>query len=345
VLTAPSILVDKELWATLQQTRFARAIGRFSPFSTERFMRWLHVVESAGSLRYEGHPFTACIFMTKQMDWVESSMALDFISFKAPMRFEDALLREKWTRALLRDPLIGLVGVSLRGSIIGVATFKLSAAMGTAFAPHEKLIPISSAVVPGTMAFVSSPHGDLYVLFSNGATFVKSQGRWRYFNYSLLAKLVSKLVPSKIAVGLVRMILDLSFERKGGLIVVLSDKDLMRRLVPDHVDEKKSNESLRTFSLGLQIDDVSHRQVLTSGAGIDGAIIISSEGLVLDCACMIGEPSLSDCNNAGKENLQRFPGARTTAAWNASIYGVAIKISEDGPITIFEKGNVVLQLG
>jgi hypothetical protein len=30
VLTASSILVDKELWATLQQTRFARAIGRFS---------------------------------------------------------------------------------------------------------------------------------------------------------------------------------------------------------------------------------------------------------------------------------------------------------------------------
>ena len=345
VLSAPSILSDKELWTTLQQTRFARAIGRFSPFSTENFMRWLHVVESAGSLRYEGHPFAACIFMTKQMSWVESSSALEFIKFESLMRFEEAVLKEKWTRALLRDPLIGLVGLSLQGSIVGVATFKASAVSGVTFAPHEELIPIASAVVPGTMAFVSSLHGDLYILFPNGATFVKSQGRWRYFNYSSLTKIVGRLVPSEIAQGLVRVILDLSYERKGGLIVILPNETKIEKVIPDHLVVSRSNGALRKFSQGLKIEDASHRRVLTSGAGIDGAIVVSGDGRVMDCACMIGEPSLPDCKNIGKTGLQKFAGARTTAAWNASVYGVAIKISEDGPITIFEKGNIVLQLG
>ncbi|MFX6040517.1 hypothetical protein ABTE96_21345, partial [Acinetobacter baumannii] len=70
ITTAPHIPETNELWIALQQTRFARSIGRFSPFSTENFMNWLRVVESAGSLRYEGHPFSACILMTKQMQWI-----------------------------------------------------------------------------------------------------------------------------------------------------------------------------------------------------------------------------------------------------------------------------------
>ena len=60
---------------------------------------------------------------------------------------------------------------------------------------------------------------------------------------------------------------------------------------------------------------------------------------------MIGEPTTPECVAAGQNAMQRFPGARTTAAWNASIFGVAIKISEDGPISIFERGEVILQLG
>jgi hypothetical protein len=69
--SAPSFPENNELWVTLQQSRFARAIGRFSPFPTEAFMRWLRIAESASSLRYESSPYSACLLVTKK--WSGSS--------------------------------------------------------------------------------------------------------------------------------------------------------------------------------------------------------------------------------------------------------------------------------
>jgi hypothetical protein len=43
--------------------------------------------------------------------------------------------------------------------------------------------------------------------------------------------------------------------------------------------------------------------------------------------------------------LKSYPGARSTAARNCSVYGVAIKVSHDGPISIFEGGRLKLELG
>jgi hypothetical protein len=134
--SAAIVPTTDELWATLQQSRFARAIGRFSPFPTEAFMRWLRVFESASSLRYEGHPFSACLLVTKQMEWVKKSKSLKYVNFPIPLRFESAILREKWTRALLRDPLIGLVGIPIAGIVVGAVTFQESPDRGLAFAPH-----------------------------------------------------------------------------------------------------------------------------------------------------------------------------------------------------------------
>jgi hypothetical protein len=342
---APSFPVNNELWVTLQQSRFARAIGRFSPFPTEAFMRWLRVVESASSLRYEGSPYSACVLITKKMEWVKKSRSLKYFDFTSPLSMEDAILGEKWIRALLRDPLIGLVGLPIAGVVVGAVTFQDSPEKSLAFAPHGDMVPISSAIIPGTMAFVSSSQGDVYVLFPSGAAFVKSQGRWRYFNYSALTGLMSRLLPKEVSESLVRIILDISFERRGGLIVILRDEKNVGKVIPDHANNGRVNQSLRSFSRRLKITENSHRRIIRAGAGIDGAIILSKTGRVLDSACMIGEPSAADCAAVGKKGLQRFAGARTTAAWNASIFGVAIKISEDGPITIFENGDVILQLG
>ena len=299
---APFFPEDNELWTVLRQSRFARAIGRFSPFATDAFMRWLRVIESANSLRYEGHPFSASVIVTKKMEWVKKSTSLKYMKLQ-PMSIERAILKEKWIRALLRDPMIGLVGLPLEGVVVGAVTFRPSPQVGLAFAPHGDMAPISSAIVRGTMAFVSSSQGDLYTLFPNGSAFVKSQGRWRYLNYTSLAALVSDRL-SKDTVGpLVRMALDLSFERRGGLIVILKDEQTISKIVPDHAADGRPNQLLRNFARRLKITDDEHRRVIRSGAAIDGAIVLSSSGRVLDTACMIGEPSLADCAAVGKKQL------------------------------------------
>ena len=40
-----------------------------------------------------------------------------------------------------------------------------------------------------------------------------------------------------------------------------------------------------------------------------------------------------------------MPGARALAAWRASFRGVALNISEDGPITVYERGATIGRIG
>ena len=43
--------------------------------------------------------------------------------------------------------------------------------------------------------------------------------------------------------------------------------------------------------------------------------------------------------------LERFSGARTRAAWNASFTGIAIKISQDGPVQIYREDWLRAEIG
>ncbi len=99
VRTAPDFLAHSELWMSLRQTQFRRAIARFSAFSTLPMVKWMQIVESSTSLRYEGKPFTFCIFMSKQLKWITTPIGSRFVAFGTPIPFERAILLENWIRA------------------------------------------------------------------------------------------------------------------------------------------------------------------------------------------------------------------------------------------------------
>ena len=45
------------------------------------------------------------------------------------------------------------------------------------------------------------------------------------------------------------------------------------------------------------------------------------------------------------EDAEVFPGARATAAWNASLFGLAVKVSADGQIIVFSEGKIIWEIG
>lgn len=347
VRTAHDVLVHSELWMSLRQTQFRRAIARFSAFSTLPLVRWMQVVESSTSLRYEGKPFSFCVFMSKQLKWIAEPLGSGFIRFAAPLSFEKAILREKWIRAAVDGSRVGLLGIGHSGKVVGmIALPRLEWKPDEhKFAPHESLAGVKDLLRPGTMVFVTSKQGDVYMMFPNGAVFHKSQGRWQYLNYDAIYSLLASRLPDSTAMSVLRAALDLSYERQGALITILEQAVSVKKLVPDHKKKGRANAALRESVVGLNIDEQNHRQIIVSAATADGALILDSEGTVVDAACMICDPMLSDVRASGHKKLKRMPGARSTAAWNASIYGIAIKVSEDGPITIFENGHLIGRVG
>ncbi len=340
--TAPDALTQSELWEVLSETRFSRSIGRFTAFSTLPFMHWLRTIQSALHLRYEGTEFSANIFMAKQRKWILKDVKT-FVPFSQPLNFENVLLREKWVRSLACEAGVGLVGLGHTGSIIGLIAIPRRESKSI-FPPHRALSGVVSLVRPGTMAFICAPNADLYVVLPNGAIFLMTQGRWHYLNYSSFRNLLGQHISAKIVDSVFRVILDLSFQRRGALLCFLEDSKAISRIVPDYGRSNSANEALRKSVRNLDIRRVAAQPILLAAAGVDGAMFFSTTGRVLDAACMIGDPDVDALTLSGCTQLNRLSGARSTAAWNASTLGLSIKVSEDGPVTVYKFGKLIGQM-
>lgn len=346
VRATPMLSRHQELWETLEISRVPRTIARLTAFSTAPFLGWLTAVDAATHLRYEGAPFRSVVLMSKKRKWISEPIGDGYVAFKKPIGFSTALLQEKWIRAISGSSNVGLHGLGHSGDIVGVVALPVDVQLS----PSDVVVPteiqsIVSLIVPGTMAFVCAPNGDLYVLLPSGTVFVKSQGQWRFQNFGSFQSLLSQYLPPEIARSVLQLMLDLSYSRSGALFSIPTDLSGLEELVPDHQHPQRANLALRAGVTGLAVNRAAHRRILLAAAAIDGALVLSISGTVLDVACMIGEPSRDALKSAGHSELKRFPGARSTAAWNASIFGLGIKVSEDGPISIFSRGQLVGQLG
>jgi hypothetical protein len=335
---------DQEVWFSLCATRFARTVARASAFSTTPFIAWLACLEAASSQTYEQQPFSGSAIFTKQLRWVADAAGGAFVRFADPMSFESALLHEKWTRPLLASGELALVGVGRSGAVHGLVAYGHGGELG-AIAPHHELAGLYRYLVRGTTLFLSSGQGDIFVSLPEGPTFAKSQGRWHYRDYDAFMRVVSAHLPADLGANVLQLALDLSFERIGSLLVFLSDGASMSDLIPDHETPDRVSQPLRQNVAGLRLMQVHGRQVIAAAARADGAIVFDRGGRVLDAACMVAEPSDSLRRARGVDSLMRFPGARTTAAWNASFSGLAIKVSEDGPLEIYRDGACILRMG
>jgi len=141
VRTAEDMQIHSELWTSLRQTQFRRAIARFSNFSTIPLVRWMQIIESSTSLSYEGKPFSLCLFMAKRRTSIIDQVGTGFIPFARPIPLAKAILSEKWIRAAVDGSTIGLLGVGRSGKVIGLVAIPYHdpKADDEGFVPHESL--------------------------------------------------------------------------------------------------------------------------------------------------------------------------------------------------------------
>lgn len=347
VRTAPDMLVHAELWTSLRETQFRRSIAKHSNFSTLPLVLWLQALEHSSSLMYEGKRTSLCIFMVKRQSWIVKSLGSGFVRFAKPIPFKEAILNEEWIRATIHGSRVGLLGVGRTGNIRGMVAIPEPKEGGdkNLFVPHESIRGALSLMRPGHLIFVKSMSGDIYVVLPTGDVFQKTQGRWHYLNYEKIFLILSSHYDTHLSKSIVQTILSLSYEHQGALICILNSSKDIHKIVSDHKKIGRSNSVLRSSLAGLSITQRHHRQIISSAARVDGAVVLGSNGKVLDVACMIVDPELKDVKAKGHSKIKRLPGARTTAAWKASLYGIAIKVSEDGPVTVYKDGNLIEQIG
>jgi len=185
--------------------------------------------------------------------------------------------------------------------------------------------------------------GDILIFDEGILRFTYRFGRWRYWNHSHVVNLLrdrarAQRVPPSIVGNVVgsiyRAALDISFRRSGGLFVVLHNQRDIHEIVRegDAIGDSTRGQPDSDFDVVVQRHKMQSmsRAVAVEIASLDGAVVLANSGKILAYGAVL-QP-----RRAG--HLRGSEGSRTKAAIGASNYGLAVKISSDGDITVYFAG-------
>lgn len=344
IASAPWMGRDLEAWESLNQTRFTRVIARIATFRTSFFTRCLRTMEGARELTYEGQAFATRLLVANELGNIETVAKDRFRPLKKRLRLETAIFDEKWVRAFTSQGTIALVATVRRSTVAGVVLVPdgLSA---PAEQLHASIGQVEAFVRDGVAMIAATQNGDIWVRLGNGMAFLRRRSRWQHFELSRVGRTLEPYLPEDVVDALLRLAMDASFDRRGALFGVLTDTSSIHELVPDRSSSSRSNRALRELVAGLNVADLAHRSVIRSAAMIDGAVFLDTHGAVLDAACIAVEPTQARREELGVTKWPSHAGARATAARNISVHGVSIKVSDDGPISVFIRGALVAEIG
>jgi hypothetical protein len=298
---------------------------------------WFAALRKLAEQSYENKSLTfGCIVSTT-----------DRSSPTAGSQFPADFLERKRYRAL-SDGYRTAYRVSAKGALIGFTDLPPRAAEAHRYYP-KWCDELASHSRGNRLALCLTRQGDLLVLDSGRLTLTYRFGRWQYWNHTHIVDLIANAarvqhVPPARVSGVVRSIyraaLDVAFRRSGGLFVVLRNRQNLRKIVRhgDAIDD--SGRPALDASFDGVLDDLyvqtSPRTIVAELAALDGAVVMANTGQILAYGAVL------DPQRKGR--VRAAEGSRTKAAIGASNYGLAIKVSSDGDITVYAAGKQLIKM-
>lgn len=159
-------------------------------------------------------------------------------------------------------------------------------------------------------------------------------GRWGHIDYNHLKKYIDPHISShSISKLLAEVIVSLSNSGHGAVILLPTDRD-WRTGISRHVDESAVGNFLRKSRLNRKLGELNELGVLIGMLSSDGMTVIDEAGNICDASALV--------EVTGK--IKAAGGGRTSAAISASKFGTVFKISEDGPIQIYQNKKLQLEI-
>ena len=211
----------------------------------------------------------------------------------------------------------------------------------------------------GHVCLVLTPSQEIKVFAQGTMVFAFSDARWRLLDiptkFATWCQAVSNTCPSDLALRLFQAALNLSEDRKGALFVVLRDPaSSIPQLIappdrivedvvaddpqdPENLSPRLSKRVLHHVVRGRSMSNLDSSE-LEALAGIDGAVVTDLNGHLLTFGAILR------INPEALKIARAIEGARTLAALAASYHGPALKVSEDGFLTMFLGGRRVWEL-
>lgn len=203
---------------------------------------------------------------------------------------------------------------------------------------HRNTMSLIEEAGKGAFAVDITPASELEVMTCPDKILVWRKDVWSLFDPDIYRSFLSGHLDAKETESLITTVYTLSKLRLG-TIILISGEDVL-----DSGDLKKGSvggkDILSQLVIGFHkqktISDLKHSGELISLLSSDGMTLFNKEGNLLDAGIII--------NTCTTPHLVTG-GGRTTAATSASFFGKVIKVSEDGPIELYERGRLVYRFG
>ena len=212
------------------------------------------------------------------------------------------------------------------------------------FAPLEYL-PVAAWTSKSRYAFCLNNNCEILIFKNKCLVFAKRRGQWCYFPHEIYSSTINAApillkvldvaeIPSATFKSVYASVIDASFQRKGACIGVIKRssvydgnciRDCMDFVSEEDILEKKKNDKtilLNSIVGGKKFYELS-RQLRQEILSMDGATIIFEDGTIFAAGAILK----INCGSSG--------GGRRAAACTLSKYGVGIKVSSDGTMTIW----------
>jgi len=212
----------------------------------------------------------------------------------------------------------------------------------------EFLHPIHSILALGELCAHLTLQGDLILMDRNGLLAARRRRKWKLYDTPTFTdSLAYCLGSAAVVANLLEIILDLSFRRRGALLIydpkhqihshILNREsivfpgwrtDVSVEAVADS-GQAVIAPSLRDLAIGRNVELLKRKWRLIELANVDGALVFDDDRILAAGAIIEPHPSAGD-----------QLGARKTAACSAYLWGVSpVNVSSDGDVTVYFKSR------
>jgi hypothetical protein len=207
----------------------------------------------------------------------------------------------------------------------------------------DRYEPHARATLDGRRIGVTlTPNGEIKIFAGGVQAFAFVDGRWRLTDVAEKFAALERLIERRLARRLFATALNLAEHRHGALFVVIppdasagivSATDQLAVAAASGSSGAPSKQDLHYLLAGANVLTLP-TAIVQSVARIDGAVVMRPTGELVAIGAIL----------KGVGGLQGIEGARTTAAIHASHLGTAIKVSEDGVVSLFKDGIPIWHL-
>ena len=189
----------------------------------------------------------------------------------------------------------------------------------------------------GAFAVTVNEASEIEVMINPDKLLVRRKGRWAIFDPDIIRSFLAGAIDPGPLDDLLWTVYALSKSRLGTVVLVHSDGRRLNSLKKGSVGgEDRIGRLLIGRVKGRGIGELKQAGALLRILSADGMTVFSRKGRLLDTGFIIDTSHVREIVTGG---------GRTTAATAASFFGKVIKVSQDGPIELYQDGRMVYRFG